>query len=245
MPDAHPKESARATPGPEFDLASIDRLLTTTKAVRRRLDFERPVPRERVLECVRLGCYAPNASNAQEWRWVLVDDLDQRRRVAEVYREILVPRVSQMLATKEAAGDVAGARISKSILYLADRMHEVPMLVIPCYDVEAALRRYNTLIPDPGPYGLSTQMDAGMFASVLPAVWGFQLALRSRGLVSALTTAHQLNQPAMAKVLEIPDSWFQTALIPVAWPKGEDFKPSPRRPVEEVVFWNRGPAAQS
>ncbi len=222
-----------------FDLDSIDRLLTTTKAVRRRLDFNRPVPRELVVECVRLGCYAPNASNAQEWRWVLVDDPKQRARVAEVYRDILVPRVSQMLETKLAAGDEAGARISRSILYLADRMHEVPVLVIPCYDVAAALRRYNTLIPDPGPHGLSTQMDSGMYASVLPAVWSFQLALRSRGLASAMTTAHQLDQPAMAKVLGIPNSWFQTALIPVAYPTGEDFKPSPRRPVEDVIVWNQ------
>ncbi len=227
-------------PMADFDLDSIDRLLTTTKAVRRRLDFERPVPREVVLECVRLACHAPNASNAQEWRWVLIDDREQKQRVAEVYREILVPRVSQMLATKQAAGDAAGARISTSILHLAERLHEAPILVLPCYDVEAALRRYHTLIPDPGPYGLSSQMDSGMFASILPAVWSFQLALRSRGLASALTTAHQLNPSAMAKVLELPEGWFQTALIPVAYPKGEDFSPSPRRPVAEVVFWNRG-----
>lgn len=223
----------------QFDLASIDRLLTTTKAVRQRLDFARPVPREVVLDCVRLGCYAPNASNAQEWRWVLVDEPGQRARVAEVYRSILVPRVSQMLEAKLAVGDEAGAKISRSILYLADHLHEVPVLVIPCYDVAAALKRYNTLIADPGPYGLSTQMDSGMFASVIPAVWSFQLALRSRGLGSTLTTAHQLDQPAMAKVLGLPDSWFQVALIPVAYTRGEDFVPSPRRPVEDVVYWNR------
>ena len=222
-----------------FDLDSIDYVLTTTKAVRRRLDFKRSVPREIIVECVRLACHAPNASNAQEWRWVLVDDPEQRARVAGVYREILVPRVSQMLEAKRAAGDEAGARISRSILYLADHMHEAPVLVIPCYDVEAALRRYNAWIPDPGPHGLSTKMDSGMFASVLPAVWSFQLAVRSRGLASALTTAHQLDQPAMAKVLGIPDSWFQTALIPVAYPLGDDFSPPPRRPVEDVITWNR------
>ncbi|MEZ4332521.1 MAG: nitroreductase family protein [Myxococcota bacterium] len=222
-----------------FDLASIDRLLTTTKAVRKRLDLERPVSREVVRECIRLGCHAPNASNAQEWHWVVVDEPAQRQRVAEVYRELLVPRVSQMLAAKEAARDERGARISRSILYLADRLHDVPVLVIPCYDVAAALRRYGTLIADPGPHGLSTQMDAGMFASILPAVWSFQLALRSRGLGSVLTTAHQLDQPAMAKVLGIPNDWFQTALIPVAYTTGDDFQPTPRRPVDDVIVWNR------
>ena len=222
----------------QFDLESIDRLLTTTKAVRRRLDLERPVPREVVADCIRLGCYAPNASNAQEWFWVVVDDPDQRQRVAQIYRDVLVPRVSQMLQAKLSMGDEAGARISRSILYLADCMHEVPVLVIPCYDVGAALTRYNTMIPDPGPLGLSTHMDSGMFASVIPAVWSFQLALRSRGLGSVLTTAHQLDQPAMADVLGIPLSWYQVALIPVAYTKGDDFAPSPRRPVDEVIIWN-------
>lgn len=224
----------------QFDLDSIDRLLTTTKAVRRRLDLTRPVPREVVSDCIRLGCYAPNASNAQEWFWVVVDDAGQRRKVAQIYRDLLVPRVSQMLEAKLAMGDEAGARISRSILYLADRMHEVPVLVIPCYDVGSALHRYNTMIPEPGPLGLSTHMDSGMFASVIPAVWSFQLALRSRGLGSALTTAHQLDQPAMAELLGIPTSWFQVALIPVAYTKGDDFTPSPRRPVDEVIIWNRG-----
>ena len=222
-----------------FDLESVDRLLTTTRAVRKRLDLSRPVAREVVVECVRLACHAPNASNAQEWRWVIVDDPQQRRRIADVYRAMLIPRVSQMLDAKLAAGDQPGARISGSILYLADHMHEVPILVVPCYDVPAALRRYDRLIADPGPHGLSTQMDSGMFASILPAVWSFQLALRSRGLGSALTTAHQLDQRRMAEVLGIPSDWFQIALIPVAWTLGDDFGPPPRRPVEEVIVWNR------
>jgi nitroreductase len=224
----------------QFDLDSIDRLLTTTKAVRRRLDLTRPVPRDVIADCIRLGCYAPNASNAQEWFWVVVDDPDQRKKVAQIYRDLLVPRVSQMLEAKLAMGDEAGARISRSILYLADCLHEVPALVVPCYDVGSALRRYKTMITKPGPLGVSTQMDAGMFASIIPAVWSFQLALRSRGLGSALTTAHQLDQPAMAEVLGLPSSWFQVALIPVAYTKGDDFMPSPRRPVDEVIIWNRG-----
>jgi nitroreductase len=223
---------------PVFDRDTVDRLLTTTKAVRRRLDLERPVPRELVTECIRIGCYAPNASNAQEWWWVVVDDAHQKARVAEVYREVLVPRVTQMLAVKEAAGDEPGARISRSILYLADHLHEVPALVIPCYDVAAALTRYQMLIPDPGPLGLSTHMDSGMFASILPAVWSFQLALHSRGLGSALTTAHQLRQADVAAILGLPLDWFQVALIPVAYTTGGDFRPSPRKPVEDVIVWN-------
>lgn len=221
---------------PPFDLEPIDRLLTTTKAVRKRLDLERPVDPEEVVDCIRLASYSPNASNAQEWHWVVVTDPDLRAAVGEQYRKTTAPVVSTMLASKEAAGDEAGARISRSILYLADHMAEVPILVIPCYDVEAAGQRYGRLI---GPDRQPVEMEPGMYASIYPAVWSFLLALRSRGLGSVLTTAHQSDQPAMAEILGLPDTWFQTALLPVAHTKGGDFKPSRREPVEGSIVWNR------
>jgi nitroreductase len=224
------------TANPPFDLAQIDRLLTTTKAVRRRLDLTRPVERDAVVECIRLASYAPNASNSQEWRWVIVDDPELRAQVGEQYRKVTVPAVAPMLERKLADGDEAGARISRSILYLAEHMHEVPVLVMPCYDVAAAHERYGRLR---GPEYAPNQMEPGMYASIYPAVWSFLLALRSRGLGSVLTTAHQLDQPAMAEILGLPDTWFQTALLPVAHTTGGDFTPSPRAPVEDSIIWNR------
>jgi nitroreductase len=217
-----------------FELAEIDRLLTTTKAVRYRLDLERPLDPALVVDCIRLANYAPNASNAQEWHWVVVTDPDIRRRAGEQYRKVLVPLVSTMLANKEAAGDEAGARISRSILYLAEHMGEVPVLVFPCYDLSAATERYGRVL---SPERAPTAMRSDQYASIYPAVWSFQLALRSRGLGSVLTTAHQLEQPAMAEILDIPTTWDQTCLIPVAHVTGGDFTPSPRRPVEETIIW--------
>jgi nitroreductase len=227
-----------------FHLDEIDRLLTTTKAVRRRLDLSRPVDRGIVRDCIEVACYAPNASNAQEWRWVVIDEPDLRGAVATQYRAVTVPPVTQMLATKEAKGDDAGARISRSILWLAEHLHEVPVLVIPCYDVAAAEARYRDLIPDDAVReaagGVQTrEMTSGMYASILPAVWSFQLALRSRGLGSVLTTAHQADQRAMAEILGIPTTWDQTCLVPVAHTTGGDFRRSPRRPVDDVIVWNR------
>jgi len=230
-----------------LNLEAIDRLLTTTKAVRRRLDLTRPVPRAVVQECIELACYAPNASNAQEWQWVVVDDPELRAQVAEQYRAVTEPPVTQMLATKEQMGDEAGARISRSILWLAEHLREVPVLVIPCYDIAAAEARYRTLIPDPAlrdQGGVEThEMTPGMYASILPAVWNFQLALHSRGLGSVLTTAHQADQPAMAEILGIPTTWHQTALLPVAYTTGGDFTRSPRKPVTDVIVWNRSERA--
>jgi nitroreductase len=208
-----------------FDLSQIDRVLTTTKSVRRRLDLSRPVDRDVVIDCIRLASYAPNASNAQEWRWLVVDDPDLRRQVGEAYRRVTVGPVTDMLNAKLAAGDEPGARISRSILYLADHMGEVPILVIPCFHFK----------PDAG---TPLPQISRMFASTYPAVWSFQLALRSRGLGSVLTTAHTLDEEGMGKVLGIPGGWTQTCLIPVAYTVGLDFTPSPRRPVEEFIGWN-------
>ena len=217
-----------------FNLDEVDRLLTTTKAVRRRLDLTRPVPRELIVDCIRLAAYAPNASNGQEWKWVVVDDPELVRRCGEQYRKLTVPPVSTMLKSKQERGDEAGARISSSIIYLAERMHEVPVLVFPCYDIGAADNRYATLLHQ----AEGRRMTSAMYGSIYPAVWSFQLALRSRGLASAFTTAHQGDQKAMAEILGIPETWDQTCLIPVAYFTGDDFTPSPRRPVEETIVWN-------
>jgi nitroreductase len=224
-----------------FNLPEIDRLLTTTKAVRHRLDLNRTVPRDVIVECIRLACYAPNASNGQEWRWVVLDDREQIRRAGELYRDILVPRVSTMLETKLADGDEAGARISRSILYLADKMPEVPVIVIPCYDRSLKLERYSRLLQQE--LTMSPEMNSASYGSIYPAVWSFQLALRSRGLGSAFTTAHQFDQPGMAQILGIPDAWDQTCLIPVGYTTGDDFIPSPRGSVDDVIVWNHGPHA--
>ena len=128
---------------------------------------------------------------------MVLDDREQIRRAGELYRDILVPRVSTMLETKLADGDEAGARISRSILYLADKMPEVPAIVIPCYDQSLKLQRYSRLLQQE--MTMSPEMNSASYGSIYPAVWSFQLALRSRGLGSAFTTAHQFDQPGMAK----------------------------------------------
>ena len=225
-------------------LPEIDYLLTTTKAVRRRLDLTRAVPRELLLECIEIGCFAPNASNAQEWHWIVIDDPILRARVGEQYRKVTVPPVRQMLETKLSRGDEAGARISRSILWLAEHMGDVPAIVIPCYDVSAAEARYRDLIPDPElreQGGVETHaMTSGMYASMLPAVWNFQLALRSRGLGSVLTThagrsTRHGRHPRAARRMgpDLPDP-RRVHHRGCLWPQ--------RKPVDDVVVWNRLPS---
>lgn len=211
-----------------FDLDQTDLLLSTTRAVRKRLDTERDVPDDAVLECIRLSQQAPTGSNTQNWRWIVVRDEAKRARLAELYRE----GGGEYLAAAARDADGQTGRVLNSALYLAENLQHMPVHVIPCMKGR---------IPDGAPAG----MWSGAMGSVYPAIWSFQLALRARGLGSCLTTLHLGKEAEAAELLGIPDDVMQIALLPVAYTKGTDFKPAQRPPVERIVHvntWGNKPA---
>ena len=212
-----------------FDLDTVDRLLSTTRAVRKRLDLDRPVPREVVLDCLRLSVYAPNASNAQRWRWVLVEDETRRAAIGAWYREYLSPPMTALLAQRRASGDSAGVRHSESVLHLGAVFDRVPVVAVVC--VEGRIE------DDPTLNGATW-----LLGSVFQAVWSFQLALRSRGLGSTFTTAHVLFERELRELLAIPGTHSVVCMVPLAYTIGTDFRPGPRLPIEDVTFldqWSR------
>jgi len=204
----------------------LDDALTTTRTVRRRLDLERPVERAVVEACLRLALQAPNGSNLQLWRWVLIDDPARRAAAAGIYRAALDAYAASPEATRHADYTSAEAqRMEASVTYLRDHLHQVPVLVVPVIA---------------GPLeGANVFYQASLWGSLLPAVWSFMLALRGRGLGSAWTTIHLWRQQEMADLLGIPPGFTQAGLFPVAYTIGEDFRPAQRRPLEEVASWNR------
>lgn len=205
----------------QFDLSQTDTLLSTTRAVRKRLDLERAVPKETLLECVDLASQAPTGSNRQDWRWLIVTDAAKRKALADLYRRGGEDYLRGALST--ASEGTQDMRVFASANYLLDHLHEVPVHVVPC--VEGA------------PAGDSLAFVAGFWGSICPAIWSFQLALRSRGLGSVLTTLHLVFADEAAKLLEIPEGFTQAALLPVAYTKGTDFKPATRPPASEITRW--------
>src|SRR5690606_34657314 len=201
-----------------------DRLLSTTRAVRRRLDLARPVPREVILDCIRLAQQAPTGSNAQSWRGVVVTDAARRPELARLDRD--GGSVYLEMAAKQAEGaDAQTRRVYDSALWLLEHLAEVPVHVVPC-------------VMGRPPAGAPPVAHASVYASIYPAVWSFQLALRSRGLGSVLTTLHLFREAEAADILGIPATVTQVAMLPVAYTKGTDFKPAARRPAREVTYWN-------
>ena len=209
----------------KFDLAMTDELLATTRAVRKRLDLDRKVPREVIMECLQLAVQAPTGSNSQGWRWVVVDDAKKKQALADLYRKGGETYLKTAGAQAAEAGNKQTQRVYDSAMYLIDILHKVPLHVIPCLEGRP-------------PAGAPPAMLAGYFGSIFPAVWSFQLALRSRGLGSVLTTLHLIHEKEAAQVLGIPDDVVQVALLPVAYTKGTDFKRAERPPVSGITHWN-------
>jgi nitroreductase len=203
------------------DISSVDELLTTTRAVRKRLDLTRRVDPDVILECVRLAMQAPTASNAQDWRWLVITDADKRAAIADIYRSIGAEYLAHAAANTP---DPQTQRVYRSALALTDTLAKVPVHVIPCLTQRLE--------------GSDLLGAASAWASIIPAGWSFLLALRSRGLGSVWTTMHLAKEREVAELLSIPDTVTQAALFPVAYTIGTDFRPASRPPAETITFWN-------
>jgi nitroreductase len=212
-----------------LDLATVDHLLTTTRSVRKRLDFDRPVDLDVVYECLEIAIQAPSGSNRQGWRFVIVTDADKRSAIADHYRRAFDEYLVQVRrSTNRPAEDdpraMRAERVLDSATYLAQNMHRVPVLIIPCIVGR---------VEDQPPVAL-----AALYGSILPATWSLMLALRARGLGAAWTTLHLVYEQEVAQLLQIPTNITQAALLPVAYFTGEDFRPAKRIPARQLTYLN-------
>ncbi|WP_445160953.1 nitroreductase family protein [Mycobacterium sp. Dal123C01] len=209
---------------------SPDELLTTTRAVRRRLDLDRPVDLNVVKECISIALQAPSGSNRQGWHWLVITDTDQRSRIATLYRAAFDEYRQSAVHSDElfaTAGnlDSTQRRVASSVEHLAENLHRVPVLLIAC-------------ITAPGSAVLPDATQATMWGSLFPAVWSYMLAARARGLGTVWTDLHLRYEQDVAEVLNIPAGVRQGALIPTAYTLGTDFRTGPRTAIETVLHVN-------
>ena len=207
---------------------SADAVLTTTRAVRKRLDLDRPVGLDVIRECLQIALQAPSASNEQSWQFFVVTDPAKRLAVADVYRRAFVAYRENTLSSGrlqggDAAHNATATRVFDSAAYLAEHLHEVPVLLLPL------LRgRSETLT--------SARAQAVYWAGIIPATWSFMLAARERGLGTCWTTMHLRYEQEVADILGIPaHDYTQAALVPVAYTRGTDFRAGAREELDGVL----------
>jgi len=204
-----------------FDTATTDRLLTTTRSVRRRLDLDRPVDDEVLLDCIDVAEQAPTGGNITSRRWIIVRDPDKKAAIADLYRQaggqVIIDKAAELAGTGGARETIMASGSS-----LATNLQDVPAIVL------VAIHGVHDGSGNPG-----------LFDSVIQAAWSFCLALRSRGLGSAWTTLHMGRKQEMADLLGIPDDVTQIVLLPVAHTVGTDFKPARRRSARSITWFDR------
>lgn len=211
-----------------IDRVATDKLLTTTRSVRKRLDLTRDVEPQVIQDCINIAMQAPTGTNAQNWAFVVITDPAKKKFIADAYRnggEMMAgsgyppplepgdPREHVMPKVMESAG------------YLGEILEQVPVFVIAC--VRGRVESVPMVIAQASTYG-----------SILPAAWSFMLSLRSRGLGTAWTTIHLFQEKPIAELLGIPDDWTQTVLFPVAYYTGDDFRPAHRLPSDTMTHWD-------
>ena len=199
----------------------VDEVLSTTRAVRRRLDLDRPVDDELLLDCIDLAEQAPTGGNLGSRRWVIVRDPEVKERLAELYRDTAGSFIVGAADRLRGSGHPQ-ERVMTSSAFLVDHLAEVPAIVTP------------TII---GRHDGSGR--PGLFDSVIQAAWSFCLALRARGLGTTWVTAALADTPRVKAILDIPEHMTEIVLLPVAWTKGTDFRRAPRHPAREIAYFDR------
>ncbi|MBW2268313.1 MAG: nitroreductase family protein [Deltaproteobacteria bacterium] len=207
-----------------MDVESVDRVLSTTRSVRRRLDFERPVEPEVIEACIDIATQAPTGLDRESWRFLVVTDPAKKRGVADLYRksfEGMAERWAELAETLDLP-QPPGERSTHRAL--AERLQDLPVLILVCAVGE--------------PVRDDPVLEVSFYGSIFPAAWSLMLALRARGLGSTWTTLLLRERDATAKLLGIPEGVTQTVLLPVAYTKGANLRPARRKPAAQVAFWN-------
>jgi nitroreductase len=209
---------------------SADDVLTTTRAVRKRLDYSRPVDDDVIRDCVATAMQAPSGSNVMTMQFVVVKDEAKKQAIGRIYRECFdVYRTLPIYAgavTKESSAEQAQQqRVTDSANHLAEHMGEAPVLVIGCTFGRAD--------------NLPAVSAVAMMGNILPGMWSLMLAARARGLGTAWTTLSLMREREVAEIVGIPfDSVQQSCLTPLAYTTGTDFKRAMRPDPDTIIHWD-------
>lgn len=212
---------------PEHDLYAV---MQTTRAVRRlRPD---PIPEDALRRVLTAATWGPSGGNRQPWRIIAVREAATKKRLGELYQSVWGPYAAAGRKALEKAPEATAARSERSLKagdYLADHFHEVPVVLVFCFDPGG-------LAVTDAKLGRQSVVGGG---SLYPAVQNVLLACNAEGLGCVLTTLLCAKEPEIRPMLGLPEPWAFSAFVPIGYPVGKGHGPLSRRPVEDMVFAER------
>ena len=208
----------------EAENAGLFEIMYSCRAMRR-LEPD-PVPRERLVKLIEAANQGPSGSNMQGARWIVVQDADQKKKLAALNKTAVDAYIGPMTKRPGELPHQSAdkrQRMLNAVLWQAEHMHEIPVLIIACLE-------FNQKVDE-----LQAARGGG---SIWPNVQNLLLTARALGLGAAPTTLGLVDRPAAKEVLGLPDNVEPYCLIPVGYPKG-NFGPVTRKPPEETIHWDR------
>lgn len=203
-------------------MESFDEILQTTRSVRRRIDFDRPLEAEVLHACIANAVQAPTGLNRESWRFLIVTEAEPKQALGRLYREAFDELTKQRFAELRRQG-ITPPSLSPNYRFLADRLEAFPALILVCSEGR----------PEPG-----FAAELGYYGSILPAAWSLMLSLRARQIGSTWTSLLAARAAPLRSALSIPDDVTPTVLLPAGYLKNARLRPADRRPPEQVTFWN-------
>ncbi len=201
--------------------------MSTLRAVRRLKPD--PIAPETLNQVLTAATWAPTGGNHQAWRIVAVQDAEKKRALAELYKPHWLDYVPAYEAALEGAPAEVAEKSKRTLqagTYLAQHLHEVPVICVFCFQLDG--------ITDTD-QNLDRQSVVGG-GSIYPAVQNLLLAARHEGLGCVLTTLLCVEEPAVKEVLNLPEDWYTAAVVPLGYPVGGGHGPISRKPIEKMVF---------
>ncbi len=201
--------------------ADIFEILHNTRAMRRLKPD--PVPDDLIRRILDAAIRAPSGGNHQTWRFLVIKDIEIKKRVQVVYKKaydnVIGPRYSS--ATPPPGSNKAKYdRQHSAVEYLTDHYHEAPVWIVACIE-----------------HG-DEKPNRSSGASIYPAVQNMLLAARALGLGSTLTTRHLLYEKESEEALDLPPGVHSYAILPIGYPMG-NFGPVGRGDLGEFVYEDR------
>lgn len=184
-----------------------------------------PIPEDTLRKIVEAGIHAPSGGNRQDWAFILVRDPQLKLFIRDRYRDTQKKLQAGRPPLSELPPD--RQRAMKAGAYLAEHMHEAPVLLLAC-----SLKEYPPFAQNP------RASTATVHGSIYPAMQNILLACRAFGIGATLTTTHCFFEEELKQKLGVPENREISALLPLGYPKGKLGKIT-RKPVEEVLYWDR------